>query len=85
MFVCGVCYDRLMINYEIEERQESGKWEPRTFIVIYDGEEVFAWCDDMNIHCPEDLTWNRTIAEVFEDGVKLGQRMMRDHLAKNDF
>jgi hypothetical protein len=73
-----------MINYEVKERKEDGQWEP-TFVVTYDGEEVFVWCDSMHIDCPEDLTWNRTIAEVFEDGVKLGQRMMRDHIAKNDF
>lgn len=37
--------------------------------------EVFVWYDNAHYDYPEDLTWDRTIADVFYSGVEVGKQI----------
>lgn len=40
--------------------------------VFYNGEKVYEWNDAAHYNYPEDLTWSRTISDVFYSGFYLG-------------
>ncbi len=65
--------DLMPYNTRIEEDGYD-----QTIHIEYDGEVVFSWYDSQAGESPEDLTWGRSISEVFNKGVELGRAMQRD-------
>ena len=57
-----------------EERDED------TVYVKLDGGVVFEWYDDAHIDVPEDLTWFRSISEVFYAGVRVGETLAKGEI-----
>lgn len=50
--------------------------EEEAVYVSVNGQLTFLWSHSMNRDCPEDCTWDRSISEVFEEGVATGIRIM---------
>ena len=46
--------------------------------VIVGDDKLCVWDDDANIYYPEDLTWGRSISDVFWTGVKIGRNTDSD-------
>lgn len=56
----------------VERTHEEGYTE--ILVLNGDGFENTVWMDEWQCDCPEDLTWSRTIRDVFMLGFNMGKQ-----------
>lgn len=57
----------------------------QTIIVKINDKKILEWNDNSNIDCPEDLSWNRRISDIFWKGVEPGCSTKHNSEIKIDY